>query len=164
MRRALGRAPGVGRSPQVRAWPRVRPVCADVRRDGTDFATTRGMTSQWQIRSGESVWQLSAGSHVLGRSPEAEIPLNDRSASRRHAELSVSDGRVRVRDLCSRNGVVLNGKPIEPDSWTPVDDTDRVTIGSTHFVLFRRRSRRRCDTIDERPGRRRRSGRRACES
>ena len=100
------------------------------------------------------MWQLTPGSHVLGRSSEADIPIDDRLASRKHAEFDVSDGGVRVRDLGSRNGVVLNGRPIEPEIWMPVDDTDHVTIGSTRFVLFKKR-RRGHDTIDDRPARRR---------
>ncbi|MFO0712536.1 MAG: sigma 54-interacting transcriptional regulator [Sandaracinus sp.] len=40
----------------------------------------------------------------VGSGPEAEIPLQDRAVSRAHCELSLELGRVRVRDLGSKNG------------------------------------------------------------
>lgn len=49
----------------------------------------------------------------IGRSLDAELRLDASTVSRRHAELWVErDGRVRVRDLASANGVVHNGKRV----------------------------------------------------
>lgn len=46
---------------------------------------------------------------------QACIPL-DRYISRKHAQLSVDDGRIVLRDLKSRNGTRLGGKSVENDA------------------------------------------------
>lgn len=48
---------------------------------------------------------------VLGR-VGADVPFRGASVSRRHAELSVADGQVIVKDLGSRNGTLIRGVPI----------------------------------------------------
>src|SRR4051812_21761603 len=52
------------------------------------------------------------GRLVIGRSPEADVRIQDRAASRRHAELVVRRGDVEVVDLQSHNGTLVNGEPI----------------------------------------------------
>ena len=44
---------------------------------------------------------------VVGSDSGAHLVLNDRKVSRRHAEFSVSDGNLMVRDLGSRNGTFV---------------------------------------------------------
>lgn len=46
---------------------------------------------------------------VAGRAPESEILLADRGVSRRHFQVSLSDGRWFVEDLGSSNGTYVNG-------------------------------------------------------
>ena len=47
---------------------------------------------------------------AVGRDPRCEISAADPQLSRRHAEFSVSNGVVVVRDLNSRNGLMVNGR------------------------------------------------------
>src|SRR5438105_15087183 len=46
---------------------------------------------------------------TLGRAPGCDVVLPDRLCSLRHAEIFVANGRIRVRDLGSSNGLYLNG-------------------------------------------------------
>ena len=49
------------------------------------------------------------GAIVFGRAEECDVRLDDDTLSRRHASLSLADGRLVLRDLGSRNGVRLGG-------------------------------------------------------
>ena len=66
----------------------------------------------------EIVWEgeshkfaLEDGQHTVGRSSENEVQVAMARVSKRHAELRVQGERLFVRDLGSRNGTELNGKP-----------------------------------------------------
>src|SRR6266550_1831323 len=50
---------------------------------------------------------------IIGRGAEAGIRLDHGMVSRQHAELTrETSGRLRVRDLGSRNGTLVNGQPV----------------------------------------------------
>jgi hypothetical protein len=70
----------------------------------------------------------------LGRSSECQITLEDPLVSRVHAELTVSDSGVIVRDLGSRNGVRVNGELIEGEAALKHDD--RLRLGSLDLVFL----------------------------
>ena len=48
------------------------------------------------------------GEILIGRGTEADLPLEERAASRRHATLTITDGQVQITDLGSMNGVRVN--------------------------------------------------------
>jgi S1-C subfamily serine protease len=48
---------------------------------------------------------------VLGRVRGADVVIRDARASRRHAELVPDDGTLRLRDLGSANGTLVDGEP-----------------------------------------------------
>ncbi len=48
---------------------------------------------------------------VLGRVSGADMVIRDARASRRHAELAPADGGLRLRDLGSANGTLVDGQP-----------------------------------------------------
>jgi MoxR-like ATPase len=77
-------------------------------------------------------FQISDRPVVLGRSPDADIPIADQAASGRHAELASVDGRWRIRDLDSSNGVVVNGEEVA-EAWLAPGDV--VMIGASQFVM-----------------------------
>jgi len=63
----------------------------------------------------ESTWRFPlppAGAVTIGRIAECEVVLRDPSASRKHAQLCLDDGRVFVADLGSYNGTTVNGDPL----------------------------------------------------
>lgn len=77
---------------------------------------------------------LAEGTTVLvGRDPEAAIILADPRVSGRHAELSVRQGRVVVRDLGSTAGTFVNGQRIE--GTVEIAAGAEVRFGPTAFRL-----------------------------
>ncbi|MEU2181668.1 FHA domain-containing protein, partial [Streptomyces thermolilacinus] len=56
---------------------------------------------------------LHPGHIRVGRSADADVPLDDPDVSRLHCEVTVGDdGRVTVADLGSTNGTTLDGRPV----------------------------------------------------
>jgi pSer/pThr/pTyr-binding forkhead associated (FHA) protein len=70
---------------------------------------------------------------VVGRHPDCDRRLDDRSVSRRHCAFSLREGRVWVEDLGSLNGTALNGKPLE--GATPLAQDDRLELGHLLFAI-----------------------------
>jgi len=82
---------------------------------------------------------LSPPGVVIGRGSEAELRINDPGISRRHAQLSVSEGtgpgastEVTVHDLGSTNGVILNGQRVNDGN---VRDGSHIQLGNTVIVV-----------------------------
>jgi hypothetical protein len=61
------------------------------------------------------------GTTLVGRDPECEISHADPRLSRRHAEFRVTAEGVRLRDLGSRNGTLVNGRRVDEIVLTPGD-------------------------------------------
>ena len=58
-----------------------------------------------------STFPLGDQQVVIGRDPSSDIALNPESAaSRRHAAVFQQDGRWRIQDLGSVNGIRINGQ------------------------------------------------------
>jgi pSer/pThr/pTyr-binding forkhead associated (FHA) protein len=66
---------------------------------------------------------------MLGRSSEASIPLQDEFASSRHAVLIRDPEGLKLEDLGSRNGTLLNDRPVT--GVVAVSDGDVIRIGRT---------------------------------
>ena len=77
--------------------------------------------------------ELPLGDFVVGRSEECQLSLDDAMVSRKHATFHVTPLAVTLKDLGSRNGVVLNGEKLKGDRI--LVDGDRVSIGK-HELLF----------------------------
>jgi pSer/pThr/pTyr-binding forkhead associated (FHA) protein len=71
------------------------------------------------------------GGVTIGRSPQTDIPIDDRFASGRHARIYERDGFSYVEDMGSTNGTYLNGKRL--DSAELLRTEDRIRIGDTEF-------------------------------
>src|ERR1044071_5360017 len=62
---------------------------------------------------GQSKYDVRDGAPMLvGRAPTCDVPVFDPTVSRRHAELSLVAGGVKVTDLGSANGTFVNGEKI----------------------------------------------------
>ena len=72
--------------------------------------------------------EFQQGRVVLGRSREADFPVEDGNVSRRHALLYWEDDRVFVKDLGSTNGTFVNGRPVTAG---PVVDGDVISLGNS---------------------------------
>ncbi|MDQ2872030.1 MAG: FHA domain-containing protein [Candidatus Eremiobacteraeota bacterium] len=71
---------------------------------------------------------------LVGRSPQADLPLTDAEVSRRHARFELHRGVVYVTDLKSSNGTFLNGERVT-DS-IEVRPGDHVDVGSTRLIYL----------------------------
>jgi pSer/pThr/pTyr-binding forkhead associated (FHA) protein len=70
----------------------------------------------------------------LGRGPSAALRIDDRWISRRHCELKEVAGTLVVRDLGSRHGTFVNGRPVIAD--TPLMPGDELCVGLSHFLTY----------------------------
>ena len=73
------------------------------------------------------LFPLREGVQSVGRLPENDIQLIHQSISRKHATITLANGRVRIADKESRNGTYLNGRQV---TAADVVVGDLVTFGS----------------------------------
>jgi len=78
--------------------------------------------------------RLSKEIVTIGRLPDCDVVLDDRGASRRHAQVRTKDGVSTLTDLGSTNGTRLNGATVQSRA---LEDGDRITIGTT-VIEYRR--------------------------
>ncbi len=78
-------------------------------------------------------YNLEEGETFLGRGQNATIRLNDDGISRRHARLVQTGGLVRIEDLQSANGTLVNGEAV---TQQPLADGDKIRLGSTTILKF----------------------------
>lgn len=84
-----------------------------------------GTTSQ------ERSFPLTQPVTVLGRGAEADVRVVDTGVSRLHAELHLEDSGVRLVDLQSTNGTLVNGSRV---SNAMLSDGDRIELGTTALI------------------------------
>jgi len=66
---------------------------------------------------------------LLGRGPDMDVPIWDRSVSRRHAEIDWRDDAWSIRDLESTNGSRVAGTPLGPSEVRRLAPGDRIDLG-----------------------------------
>jgi HD-GYP domain-containing protein (c-di-GMP phosphodiesterase class II) len=83
---------------------------------------------------------LDAPQVVIGRSTEADLQLNDKFISKKHARILVVHNSYYIEDLSSRNGTMVNGEPV---TRIRLVNQDVIRLGRTdmHFIQM--------DAIDE---------------
>lgn len=81
------------------------------------------------LRAG-SAFELD-GSATIGRSPAAEIQIDDPFASGRHARIYERGGLFYIEDMGSTNGTYLNGEVVNSQELLRAED--RIRIGDTEF-------------------------------
>ncbi len=69
----------------------------------------------------------------IGRGETCHLRPNSDQVSREHAELALLSDKVTVRDLGSRNGTILNGKPVS--GVATLKDGDLVQVGPLTFAV-----------------------------
>jgi predicted component of type VI protein secretion system len=70
---------------------------------------------------------------LIGRDSKCHLRPHCERVSKLHCAISVWAGRVRVRDLNSRNGTLLNGRRICGE--VAVEDGDRLQVGTLTFAF-----------------------------
>ncbi len=71
--------------------------------------------------------ELGPGEYTLGRADDCDVrfPASANTVSRNHAKLIIQKGLVRIRDLDSRSGIMLNGQVIREGK---LEDNDVITL------------------------------------
>ena len=83
--------------------------------------------------SGEQTIDVKPGATlIVGRAVNSDVPIYDPTISRQHAQISVQDGGVLVKDLGSSNGTFLNGSRITEAVAQP---NDVVMFGKVSFYV-----------------------------
>src|SRR5256884_3582877 len=81
--------------------------------------------------TGEQSIDLQPGRNVVvGRAVTSDVPIYDSTISRRHAEVSLTDGGLKVKDAGSSNGTFLNGARI---TEAIAVENDVITFGKVAF-------------------------------
>jgi two-component system, cell cycle response regulator len=81
-----------------------------------------------------SMFKVHSGGLLIGRSPDADICINDKDVSRRHAKvIKESAGNIIIVDLKSTNGTYCNGRRIHQHT---LKDGDKIKIASTTIMKF----------------------------
>lgn len=81
-------------------------------------------------------WTVGKGDTLMGRSPELDICIPDRSVSKLHARLERSENRVYVTDLGSTNGTFLGSRRVLPNERRRIVDGEHLHLGSVIFKFL----------------------------
>ena len=100
-----------------------------IERDGIDETSSARC---WLV-AGERRVRLEDGVIELGRDPDVAIWIDSPDASRRHARILLAGTTAVIEDLHSKNGTLLNDRPIT--AAAPLNDGDVVRVGTVRFVF-----------------------------
>jgi len=106
--------------------PKTRPVSAGGVKAKSEWSLT-GIGGGMQGRS-----IMIHGSMTFGRSSKCDIVVDGEYMSRRHAELSLKGGGLRIVDLGSSNGTCINGKKINEHQLKP---GDKISFDKAVFLV-----------------------------
>jgi len=87
---------------------------------------------------GERSWTVplpGSGELVVGRGPDAGLPLGDALVSRAHARILITPDGLRLMDLGSRHGTLVNGERIDGPRLLRWGDV--ISVGGTLLVVQR---------------------------
>ena len=127
--------------PPQRPGPPAQQAGSRSRRDlpeppvGQAPAPARSAVPQISLEVEGRSYQINSAITVIGRGAEADVVVDDAGVSRRHAEIHVDGGRVRVIDLGSTNGTFVDGERVGAVATGDLIDGSRITIGRTRIVV-----------------------------
>lgn len=78
------------------------------------------------------IFPLTGGVTVVGRQQECDLCVPLMVVSRKHCEINEDGGVLRVRDLGSRNGTLVNGKKI---AEAVLNSGDTLQVGPVSFAV-----------------------------
>lgn len=123
---ALALLAGVGVTVYQTQKPRTK-------QDADDAIRNSSASSDFALRAEDGThFALSRGANAIGRASDNDIVIDDQSVSRHHTLLSVGDKRVRIKDLASRAGTLVNG---ERTAETEIRPGDTIRLGSVKLEL-----------------------------
>ena len=100
---------------------------------GFPVPPTRGAATVYLLPEASSDLELA-----LGRSADSTVQIDEQSVSRQHAvlELGQNSQGLLVRDLHSRNGVMVRGRRIAAEGHMKVRPGDTVAFGDVVFLYL----------------------------
>lgn len=92
-------------------------------------------SSGWAIRPNHSalankIYSIN-GDTVVGRATECDLSFSVSHMSRKHAQLSIVNGQLMVKDLESANGTFVNGKQVQESKLQKGDELRLDTLSFT---------------------------------
>src|SRR2546425_3819834 len=75
---------------------------------------------------------LKVGVNSIGRAPANDVTIEDGSVSGSHCQLIVADGNVRIRDVGSTNGTLVNDRPVDETDLAP---GHRIQLGRVQLMF-----------------------------
>jgi pSer/pThr/pTyr-binding forkhead associated (FHA) protein len=125
--------PGLGRTVDNISSPRPIP-------EAGGSPVLIGFLVTFQNEPTGKFWPLRSGRTTIGRTGvenEADVALQDASASARHAVVQgdPSTGQAFVEDAGSRNGTFINEQKLDKGAQRQLHDNDRLRLGSITLVV-----------------------------
>lgn len=80
------------------------------------------------------VYEMHKPEILIGRSAEADIRLDDTTVSRKHAQISFTEGGFEIKDLGSSNGTIVSGRPIQGSAL--LNDHDIINMGNALLTFY----------------------------
>jgi DNA-binding winged helix-turn-helix (wHTH) protein len=111
-------------------------VIAPVRR--LEPPATSSSAPTWALQSDTGSITLRQGETVIGRGEEADLVIDSVDVSRRHATVTVKGETAVVEDLGSKNGTLLNGRPVTGPA--ALGHLDVVELSSVRLIVRKRSS------------------------
>lgn len=106
--------------------------CGDVTVEAT-VPRRRDLTTTCRLIVGDREIALPVGEHVLGRSGDASILVDEAGVSRHHAQITIGADTATLRDLGSKNGTVVNGSAV--DGSIELTDGAVIVLGTTALTF-----------------------------
>jgi two-component system, NtrC family, response regulator AtoC len=75
-----------------------------------------------------------ARSITIGRNRDCDVPINNKSLSRRHAQLTIGDS-ITIEDLGSANGTVVHGTQLAPRQPVKINVGEVINLGGLNLIL-----------------------------
>jgi len=86
------------------------------------------------VGKGQS-FDLKEDTTFIGRAPENDIHIEDRSVSRKHAKIIRKADSCYIEDLHSKNGTFISGMQIHPGKVFPLKEGEPVYLGSLAVAI-----------------------------
>lgn len=71
----------------------------------------------------------------IGRSPDNDVQIRDRSVSRKHLKIIKRDDKYFIQDLKSKNGTFVHGDQVSPDSEFEIEEGIPILVGMSVVCL-----------------------------
>ncbi len=80
--------------------------------------------------------QLQQGAMLVGRSPQCQVILDEKTVSRHHAELLLKDDQIYLRNINTSDNIFkINDQPIKQGQAAPLKANDKIQLGGLHLEV-----------------------------